>query len=163
MIESIEIHAKPTIGEIMRARLHLYFSSRYVRLVLFASLGYIGLSWWMAGGFEPKLAYSMAFAWIIFPMGIALGGIRSKAIKDFTTFGIHYRFSADGVAWHLATNTGQATGSHDWTAIKQWKETDDLFLLFAGLTVIVLPKHAMASPDAIDSLRVLFRFHIAKA
>jgi hypothetical protein len=163
MGENIEIDAKPTTGEIVRARLHLYFGSRYVRLMLFASLGYTGLSWWMAGGFKALFAYPMLFAWIILPMAVALGGIRSKEIRDFTTYGIHYRFSSTGVSWQLATDIGQASGSHEWTVIRRWKETNDLLLLFAGLTVIVLPKHAFASTDAIDSLRVLLRFHIAKS
>ena len=163
MGDSIEIHAKPTTGEIARARLHLFFGSRYARLMLVASPVYVGLSWVQAGRFDPLLAIPIAFAWFVFPAAVALGGIRGKGIRDISTHGIHYRFSPSGIAWRFAVDSGQTSGSHDWSVIKRWKETKDLFLLFAGLTVIVLPKHAFASQDAIDSLRLLFRNHIAKS
>ena len=89
---------------------------------------------------DTFLTLPAAIAWLLLPFAVTMGGIRSKAIVDLTTYGIRYRLSDADIGWQFKTANASATGEHDWRHVTRAKETLDLFLLFAGLVVIVLPK-----------------------
>jgi hypothetical protein len=160
-MDRVEVHSRPTVAEVARARLHLYFSSGRVKLGLAASLALPALYWLGWGTVNAFLALPVGITWILLPFAVTMGGIRSKAIIDLTTYGIRYRLSDAGIGWQFKTANASASGEHDWSHITRARETRDLFLLFAGLVVIPLPKRNVQPGDDLLGLRRLLEKHVS--
>lgn len=68
-----------------------------------------------------------------------------------------FRFTDAGAEFR----TGISEAKLDWQVWLRYKETPQFFMLFPGSTVMhILPKRAFASPEDLESLRVMLRTRI---